>query len=130
MHTLSSSQRLLVDTTFVRVDTHFILPTLSYVELLAHFMLPTLTYVLVHFILPPLTYVLERFSPLLSSSQQCVRLYYDSLYTRRPPCPRTGGGRAPRADGQQTVQAGRGLHSFPFQLNLSSSVHRITQINS
>jgi len=24
----------------------------------------------------------------------------------------------------------RGLHSFPFQLNLSSSVHRITQINS
>ena len=23
----------------------------------------------------------------------------------------------------------RGLHSFPFQLNLSSSVHRITQIN-
>ena len=25
---------------------------------------------------------------------------------------------------------GRGLHSFPFQLNLSSSVHRITQINS
>jgi len=26
--------------------------------------------------------------------------------------------------------AGRGLHSFPFQLNLSSSVHRSTQINS
>jgi len=25
---------------------------------------------------------------------------------------------------------GRGLHSFPFQLNLSSSVHRITQLNS
>jgi len=25
---------------------------------------------------------------------------------------------------------GRGLHPFPFQLNLSSSVHRITQINS
>jgi hypothetical protein len=25
---------------------------------------------------------------------------------------------------------GRGLHSFPFQLNLSSSVHRIIQINS
>ena len=25
---------------------------------------------------------------------------------------------------------GRGLHSFPFQLNLSSSVHRMTQINS
>ena len=25
---------------------------------------------------------------------------------------------------------GRGLHSFPFQLNLSSSVHRITQIDS
>ena len=24
----------------------------------------------------------------------------------------------------------RGLHSFPFQLNLSSSVHRMTQINS
>ena len=24
----------------------------------------------------------------------------------------------------------RGLHSFPFQLNLSSSVHRITQLNS
>jgi hypothetical protein len=26
--------------------------------------------------------------------------------------------------------AGRGLHSFPFQLNLSSSVHRKTQLNS
>jgi hypothetical protein len=25
--------------------------------------------------------------------------------------------------------AGRGLHSFPFQLSLSSSVHRITQLN-
>ena len=24
----------------------------------------------------------------------------------------------------------RGLHSFPFQLNLSSSVHHMTQINS
>jgi len=25
---------------------------------------------------------------------------------------------------------GRGLHSFPFQLNLSSSFHRITQLKS
>ena len=25
---------------------------------------------------------------------------------------------------------GRSLHSFPFQLNLSSSIRRITQINS
>jgi hypothetical protein len=25
---------------------------------------------------------------------------------------------------------GRGFHSFPFQLNSSSAVHRITQINS
>ena len=25
---------------------------------------------------------------------------------------------------------GRGLHSFPFQLNLSSSVHRVTQLKS
>jgi len=25
---------------------------------------------------------------------------------------------------------GRGLHSFRFQLNLSSSVHRVTQLNS
>ena len=25
---------------------------------------------------------------------------------------------------------GRGLHSFPFQLNLSSSVHRVIQLNS
>jgi hypothetical protein len=24
----------------------------------------------------------------------------------------------------------RGLHSFPFQLNLSSSVHRVTQLHS
>ena len=24
----------------------------------------------------------------------------------------------------------RGIHSFPFQLNLSPSVHRITQLNS
>jgi hypothetical protein len=28
------------------------------------------------------------------------------------------------------VVAGRGLHSFPFQLNLSSSVHRIYLSNS
>ena len=28
------------------------------------------------------------------------------------------------------VDIGRGLHSFLFQLNLSSSVHRTTQINS
>jgi hypothetical protein len=27
-------------------------------------------------------------------------------------------------------KAGRGLHSFQFQLNLSSSVHRITKIKS
>jgi hypothetical protein len=25
---------------------------------------------------------------------------------------------------------GRGLHSFPFQLNFSSFVHRMTQLNS
>jgi hypothetical protein len=25
---------------------------------------------------------------------------------------------------------GRGLHSFPFQLNLSSSVHRTTQLQA
>jgi hypothetical protein len=28
------------------------------------------------------------------------------------------------------VTAGRGLHSFPIQLNLSSSVHRITRPSS
>jgi len=28
------------------------------------------------------------------------------------------------------TMAGRGLHSFPFQLNLSSSAHRTTQLNS
>jgi hypothetical protein len=28
------------------------------------------------------------------------------------------------------LDAGRGLHSFRFQLNLSSSVHRSTQLNS
>jgi hypothetical protein len=26
--------------------------------------------------------------------------------------------------------SGRGLHSFPFQLNLSTSAHRVTQLNS
>jgi hypothetical protein len=31
---------------------------------------------------------------------------------------------------EQGGPVGRGLHSFPFQLNLSSSVHRITHINS
>jgi len=31
--------------------------------------------------------------------------------------------------GASTV-AGRGLHSFPIQLNLSSSVHRMTQLSS
>jgi hypothetical protein len=29
-----------------------------------------------------------------------------------------------------SVPCARGLHSFPFQLNLSSSVHSIAQINS
>ena len=28
------------------------------------------------------------------------------------------------------VELGRGLHSFPFQHKLSSSVHRIAQLNS
>jgi hypothetical protein len=28
------------------------------------------------------------------------------------------------------IAAGRGLHSFPFQLNLSSSVQRITRLSS
>ena len=36
----------------------------------------------------------------------------------------TGAARPP------ALVSGRGLHSFPFQLNLSSSVHRTTQINS
>ena len=30
----------------------------------------------------------------------------------------------------QACAYGRGLHSLPFQLNLSSSVHRLTQMNS
>jgi len=29
-----------------------------------------------------------------------------------------------------SVHGGRGLHSFPFQLNLSASVHGITLIDS
>jgi hypothetical protein len=36
-------------------------------------------------------------------------------------------------DGSSIASAGpaiRGLHSFPFQLNLSSSVHRMTQLKS
>ena len=33
-------------------------------------------------------------------------------------------------DGDDLVVAGRGLHSLPFPLNLSSPVHRITQSNS
>jgi 26S proteasome regulatory subunit N2 len=32
--------------------------------------------------------------------------------------------------GMGLLLAGRGLHSFPFQLNLSSSVHRVTRRNS
>jgi hypothetical protein len=31
---------------------------------------------------------------------------------------------------RSTLTQGLTLHSFPFQLNLSSSVHRITRINS
>jgi WD40 repeat protein len=37
------------------------------------------------------------------------------------------------SDGSKCVSCGddgRGLHSFRFQLNLSSSVHRVTQLNS
>jgi hypothetical protein len=34
------------------------------------------------------------------------------------------------ADPNVTMKGGRGLHLFPFLLNLSSSVHRITQSNS
>jgi hypothetical protein len=32
--------------------------------------------------------------------------------------------------GMYVYPSARGLHSFPFQLNLSSSVHRITQLKS
>jgi hypothetical protein len=38
-----------------------------------------------------------------------------------------GGG---SADDDEEGAEGRGLHSFPFQPNLSASVHRITQLNS
>jgi len=41
------------------------------------------------------------------------------------PGARGGGG-----GGEGAGLAGRGLHSFPFQLNFSSSVHRMTQLNS
>jgi hypothetical protein len=46
---------------------------------------------------------------------------------------RTGailGVRQAREDGAGGDAGGRGLHSFRFQLNLSSSVHRLTQLNS
>jgi hypothetical protein len=33
-------------------------------------------------------------------------------------------------EGDQTMRIGMGLHSFPFQLNLSSFVHHVTQLNS
>jgi len=45
----------------------------------------------------------------------------------RAPPPEEGSGADP-ADGDGA--GGRGLHSFPFPLNLSSSVHRVTQLNS
>jgi len=35
-----------------------------------------------------------------------------------------------KEEGVIVVVSGRVLHSIPFQLNLSSSVHRITQVNS
>jgi len=38
--------------------------------------------------------------------------------------------KAPVSDERPLSPGGRGLHSFPFQLNLSYSVHRITQLNS
>jgi hypothetical protein len=51
-----------------------------------------------------------------------------------------GGGGAGGSEGELELAArhrrslfwngGRGLHSFPFQLNLSSSVHRTTQLKS
>jgi hypothetical protein len=42
-----------------------------------------------------------------------------------------GGGRVVGVKpGNLVVTVGRGSHSFPFQLNLSSSVHRVTQLNS
>jgi len=42
-----------------------------------------------------------------------------------------GGGRTAGARrGADDGVGGRGLHSFPFQLNLSSFDHRITQLNS
>ena len=56
---------------------------------------------------------------------------------RRVPSPRRYGpaAAATAADADLPLaeparRRGRGLHSFPFHLNLSSSVHRITQINS
>jgi len=40
-----------------------------------------------------------------------------------------GEGRSDGIDVRGTIH-GRGLPSFPFQLNLSSTVHRITHINT
>jgi hypothetical protein len=41
-----------------------------------------------------------------------------------------GGGGGGGGHGGGGRHAGRGLHSFPFPLNLSFSVHRMTQLNS
>ena len=37
---------------------------------------------------------------------------------------------SPSGPSWRHAAAGRGLHSFPLQLNLSSSVHRVTQLDS
>ena len=44
---------------------------------------------------------------------------------------RLGGGQEPvgGVDDAGELPQGRGLHSYRFQLNLSSSVHRVTQLN-
>jgi len=41
-----------------------------------------------------------------------------------------GGSSRGSGDGGSRGVGGRGLHAFPFQLSLSSSVHRITQLHS
>jgi len=52
------------------------------------------------------------------------------LKSRGAPSAKTGRGVAPSGGPGGGGPGGGGLHSFPFQLNLSSSVHRISHLNS
>ena len=70
-------------------------------------------------------------SPMSAARSHHRAGYADDVYPVTPPGKNLSFGESPNKSlSFDSVKNGRGLQSFPFQLNLSSSVHRTTHINS